>query len=133
MIFSKFTQSWDRCYHPFQNKSISLGKVPRAQFQTVPNTAVTHNRPCPAGQLLSYFLSLDLPFLGISCQQNLIICGHLDLLSLSMLLKFIHAVASVRSQFIFFFNGCQGGRMGERDSSGVWDGHVHSAVFKTDD
>ena len=23
-----------------------------------------------------------------------------------------------------------GGRMGERDSQGVWDGHVHTATFK---
>ena len=26
----------------------------------------------------------------------------------------------------------QGGRMGERDSQGVWDRHVHSATFKMD-
>ena len=24
------------------------------------------------------------------------------------------------------------GRMGGRDSSGVWDGHVHTAIFKID-
>ena len=27
---------------------------------------------------------------------------------------------------------CQGPRMGGSNSSGVWGGHVHTAVFKTD-
>ena len=26
--------------------------------------------------------------------------------------------------------GCQDGRMGARESKGVWDGHVHTAKFK---
>ena len=29
--------------------------------------------------------------------------------------------------------GYQGGRMGSRDSYGVWNGHVHTAIFKMDD
>ena len=29
--------------------------------------------------------------------------------------------------------GCGGRKMGGRDSLGVQDGHVHSAMFKTDD
>ena len=28
--------------------------------------------------------------------------------------------------------GCLGGRMGGRDSEGVWDGHAHTVVFKMD-
>ena len=28
--------------------------------------------------------------------------------------------------------GCHGGRIRGWDSQGVWDGHVHSAIFKTD-
>ena len=28
--------------------------------------------------------------------------------------------------------GYQGGRMGERDRLGVWDGYVHTAIFKVD-
>ena len=28
--------------------------------------------------------------------------------------------------------GYQGGRMGSRDSYGVWNGHVHTAIFKMD-
>ena len=28
--------------------------------------------------------------------------------------------------------GCQGGRMGKRDSWRVWDGNVHTAIFKKD-
>ena len=28
--------------------------------------------------------------------------------------------------------GCQGGRIRGRDSYGVWDGHVHTAIFKMD-
>ena len=28
--------------------------------------------------------------------------------------------------------GYQGGRMGGRDSQGVWDRHVHTAIFKMD-
>ena len=30
------------------------------------------------------------------------------------------------------FYGYEGGRMGERNSKGVWDGHVHTAIFKKD-
>ena len=46
----------------------------------------------------------------------------------------VHPCCSKHQKLVhFFFYGCQGGRMGGRDSSGVWDGHVHSAVFKTDD
>ena len=46
----------------------------------------------------------------------------------------VHPRCSKRQKLVhFFFYGCQGGRVGERASSGVWDGHVHSAVFKTDD
>ena len=29
--------------------------------------------------------------------------------------------------------GYQGGRMGSRDSYGVWNSHVHTAIFKMDD
>ena len=29
-------------------------------------------------------------------------------------------------------HGYQWGRLGGRDSSGVWDGHGHTAVFKMD-
>ena len=28
--------------------------------------------------------------------------------------------------------GCQGEGCGGRDSQGVWDGHVHTAIFKMD-
>ena len=28
--------------------------------------------------------------------------------------------------------GYEGGRMGERNSKGVWGGHVHTAIFKMD-
>ena len=29
-------------------------------------------------------------------------------------------------------NELRGGRMKGRDNQGVWDGHVHTAIFKTD-
>ena len=46
----------------------------------------------------------------------------------------VHPCCSNHQKLVHFIvYGCQGGRMGGRDSSGVWDGHVHSAVFKTDD
>ena len=28
--------------------------------------------------------------------------------------------------------GWWGGRMGEKDSEGIWDGHIHIAMFKMD-
>ena len=37
-----------------------------------------------------------------------------------------------KNKLMVAVGGGWGGRMGKRDSQGIWDGHVHTTIFKTD-
>ena len=46
--------------------------------------------------------------------------------------EFIYKTDSQTQKMNLRLSGSWGERMGERDSQAVWEGHIHTAVFKMD-